>query len=374
MSFVNKRIQVDIEKPLSAQRYIGHNRWHPAIPPVLGVSPGDCVVIECLDGLDGQLRRDSTHEDVDNLAAYRVHPLTGPIWIEGAEPGDLLQIEILHVESSDFGTAEIIAGDAGILRELFPRSYLTRWELRDGYATSVDLPGVRIRGQPFMGVMGVAPSKQLLARIISREREQLGDVSALYAPNPRDAIPSTEPVASEGLTTSTPEEFGGNIDVKALTAGSTVLLPVYVPGALFSTGDGHFAQGDGEVCGTAIETANTVTVRFNLRKGEAARRQMDSLQFEAVDSQALAEHAAPSTYYATTGLSYPDEGASSSESMVLATKRAIRAMIDYLVDTRGYEAEQAYILCSLAVDLRISQCANPNYTVHACLPLHVFVE
>lgn len=365
-------IRVDRDKPLRDQAHLGHNRWHPDIPPILSVDPGDIVVIECLDAIDGQLSRHSTHEDVSNMNSHRVHPLTGPISVNGAEPGDLLEVKIIDVESSDFGVAEISPG-FGFLRESFPNAYLTRWELDGGFATSEDLPGVRIPGNPFMGVMGVAPSRSLMEQIKSRESELDSRGGKVAMPDPKDAIPAVEPIASEGLRTSAPEEFGGNFDIKALTKGTNVLLPVFVPGALFSAGDGHFAQGDGEVCGTAIETANTVTLQFGLRKGAAEKQNINSVQFERSEYFAPPEQAVPRRFYATTGMPITNEGRNESEDLTLATKNALLSMIDHLVTSRNYNREQAYILCSLTVDLRVAECVDlPNVMVTAYLPLDIF--
>src|SRR6185503_12019098 len=141
-----------------------------------------------------------------------------------------------------------------------------RWELADGWATSPDLPGIRIPGEPFMGILGVAPSRDLLERISAHERELAAEGADVALPDPRGAVPGDPAIATEGLRTKPPRENGGNVDVKQLVAGARALLPVWTEGALFSTGDGHFAQGDGEVCGTAIETTATFHVRLDVVK------------------------------------------------------------------------------------------------------------
>jgi len=359
---------------LGEQSHLGHNRWHPDIPPVLTVDPGETVVIECLDGLDGQFTRRSTTDDIENLVVQRIHPLGGPIAVRGAEPGDLLAVEILDVRSSDFGVSAIVP-NFGFLREDFPAPFLTRWNIEGEFATSPDLPRVRIRRQPFMGVMGVAPSPSLLATITRREAAVQAEGGLVLLPDSRWAVPGVEPIASQGLRTCPPRECGGNVDIRALTTGTTVLIPVMVPGALFSTGDGHFAQGDGEVCGMAIETANDVTLRLDVRKGLAADRGIRSVQFECSDDPRSPATRPPTRYYVTTGLPLAPDGRTVPEDVTLAAKNALRSMIDHLVAAYGYSREQAYILTSVSVDLRISQAVDvPHPLVSAFLPLDVFTE
>ncbi len=374
MSAKTHKISVDRTKPLNDQANVGHNRWHPDIPPILRVDPGDVVVIECLDGVDGQLSRHSTYEDVRNLDFGRIHPLTGPIFIRNAEPGDLLEVSILDIQTSDFGAAEIVP-NFGFLREFFLEPFLTRWEVNEKFAISEDIPDVRIPSNPMMGVMGVAPSRPLMEKISLREHDLFERGGTVLMPDSTGAIPATEPIASKGLPTCAPHECGGNFDIKALAKGTTLFLPVFVPGALFSTGDGHFGQGDGEVCGTAIETANTVTVQFGLIKKAAKKHNITSVQFERSDYWAPPEQLVPRRFYATTGMPITPEGRNESEDLTLSAKNALLSMIDYLVRSRDYTREQAYILCSLAVDLRITQCVDvPNVMVAAYLPLDIFTK
>jgi formamidase len=189
------------------------------------------------------------------------------------------------------------------------------------------------------------------------------------------AVPAEEPIASEALRTIPPRETGGNFDIKQLTAGSTLLLPVYVPGALFSAGDGHFAQGDGESCGTAVEMGATLTVRFGLRKGLAARRRIQRPQYERNDYFADPRFAVPRRFFATTGMPITHDDRNESENVTLAAQDALLNMIDHLVAERGYSREQAYVLTSVAVDLRISELVDvPNVVVSAFLPLEIFAE
>ena len=333
-----------------------HNRWHPDVEPVARVRPGEEVTLEARDGLDGQLTRDSTHEDVGILDLGLGHPLTGPVYVEGAEPGGLLEVEILGYESDDFGTTAVVPG-FGYLADLFPDPYLVKWEIDGGYARSGELPGVAVPGDPFAGVIGVAPSHELRERFRSREeaiREAGGPVADDLSER---AFP---PVAAAGLRTIPPRETGGNMDVRQLVAGSRLILPVEVEGALFSTGDFHFAQGDGEVCGTAIEIAGAVTVRFGLPEREWRPT------FPVYETPARPGRRS----FATTGL--PLE---SAMDLTDATRRALLEMIDHLERERGFERPAAYALCSVCVDLRLSQVVDVPYPlVSALLPLDVFED
>ena len=187
-------------------------------------------------------------------------------------------------------------------------------------------------------------------------------------PDARSAIPATEPIASQGLRTIPPRETGGNLDVKQLVKGTSVFLPVWTPGALLSIGDAHFAQGDGEVCGSAIEMAATFHLRFNLHKEPAKTRGIRGVQFAGVHP---ARPARP--YYATTGLSMRSEEIQESEDATLAARNALLAMLDYL-QQRGFSRQQAYAISSVAVDLRLSEVVDvPNFVVTAFIPLDIFV-
>ena len=170
-----------------------------------------------------------------------------------------------------------------------------------------------------------------------------------------------------------PRENGGNFDVKQLTKGSKLFLPVLVDGGLFSTGDAHFAQGDGESCGTAVETSATFVARFEVMKGEAKRcRQIDP-SYSNDDYHVHPETALPRRFYATTGLSVHKDGRNESENITIAARNALLNMIDYIVDAYGFTREQAYCLSSVAVDLKVSQVVDvPNMIVSAFLPLNIF--
>jgi formamidase len=325
--------------------------------------------METRDAVDGQFSMGSSHDDVLRADRSVVHPLTGPIRIEGAEPGDVLVVEIQEVTTSSFGYTAQIPGFGSLHRE-FPDPFLVRWEIDEAWAVSPDLPGLRVPVTPFMGTIGLAPSRELLGQINRRERELAERGYDVALPEPRGAVPEDPVIGSEGLRTRPPRENGGNLDVKHMVAGTRVLLPVLTHGALFSAGDGHAAQGDGEACGTAIETATTLHVRFDLQKGGSApERLRDARYSRSTGSGRLLD----GPYVATTGLSVYASGDGEAEDLNGAARAALRNMIDLLEAEYGYTRQQAYAICSVAVDLTVNEMVDaPNYVVSAVLPLDVF--
>ena len=307
-------ITIEPFTPLAQQPGVGHNRWHEDVPPAIEVEQGDRVVIDTFDAFDGAVQPDLTNAGVGALDLGPVHPLTGPVFVKGAEPGDLLEVKLLDIEADPWGhhgyTAQVPG--FGFLRDVFTEPHIVHWELGAGYAESRQLPGVRVRYGAHPGVIGLAPSRELRERALAREGELAERGGAVLMPDPRGGYP-TGKVAEEGLRTVPPREVAGNIDIKQLTPGVSILLPVYVEGALFSTGDVHFAQGDCEACGTAIEMRARVHVQFNVRKGDAERRKIRSLQFYRDDYFNVPELAAPRRFYATTGISITEDGENRSE-------------------------------------------------------------
>jgi formamidase len=339
---------------------IVHNRWHPDLEPVATVRPGEELTLETEDGLAGQLGRESSHQDAGSLDLGLGHPLAGPVRVEGAEPGDLLRVEFVAYRAADFGVTAVIPG-FGYLADLFPDPYLVKWDIDGGYARSAELPGIAVPAATFAGVAGVAPSHGTMARVRAREEELRARGGAVADDLPETAVP---PEAASGLRTIPPRELGGNLDVPQLIAGSRLVLPVDVPGALFSVGDLHLAQGEGEVCGTGIEIAGSVTLRFDLRKQPAWRP-----PFPVYETPGLPARPA----FATTGLSVDENGRNESLDLSLATRRALLAMLDYLTLERGLGRAAAYALMSTAVDLRLSEIVDaPNPVVSALLALDVF--
>ena len=292
-------IRIDKSKTLLEEPATGHNRWHPDIPPVVRCRPGDEVVMETRDALDGQAGPGVRADALATPDLDVVHPLTGPVYVDGAEPGDLLAVEILGIEPDRYGFTVQLPG-FGFLRDEFPEPFKVDWDIAGGWATSADLPGVRIPGSPFMGTIGLPPGRELLAATIAREQALLERGGLVLPPSPASAVPGDPRIAAEALRTIPPREQAGNVDIKQLGAGATLLIPVGAPGALFSAGDAHFAQGDCETCGTAIEMRSTLHVRFGLRKGEAAARNIRDLRFTRQDYYLPPEFAAPRRFYATT--------------------------------------------------------------------------
>jgi formamidase len=222
-----------------------------------------------------------------------------------------------------------------------------------------------------MGVSGVAPSLEQVRAWTLREKDLSDRGGLALPPDAAGAVPGRGPAATDGLRTIPPRENGGNFDVKQLTKGSTLTLPVAVPGALFSVGDGHFAQGDGEVCVTAVEMGATVAIRFRVLKS-AALRPLRSPRFSHPGYFAPPEWAAPQRFVAAMGMPIRDDGVNDGENLTLACRNALLNMID-LLQERGWTREQAYVLCSVAVDLRISNVVDvPNYVVSALLPEAIF--
>ena len=293
-----------------------------SLQPVLTVESGDAVCIETMMLMDGQLKPGATIDEVVRLRAhYRSrnlssHSLTGPIRVNGAEQGDVLEVRILRLVPYPFGVNFTLPGEmgAGTLPEEFPEGHVKTIQWKTGDEEVSFNEQIRIPLRPFMGVMAVAPP----------------------SPGRANAGP--------------PASFGGNIDLKELVEGTTLYLPVHVPGALFSTGDAHAIQGDGEVCTTALETAmQEVLLQFVVRKDIHLERPM----------------AETPTHWITMGF-HPD--------LDEAARIALRDAIDWLVKTKGLSREEAYSLCSLAVDMRITQLVDGDKGVHAMIPKGVFKE
>ncbi len=368
-----KSIQINRAKMLKDEPHTGHNRWHPDIPPALEAEPGEEVVLETRDACDGQIRFGDSVEAVSNIARGVVHPLTGPVYVKGAEPGDLLEIECLDVAPEPVGWTRISPG-LGFLRDLFHDPYLVHWSIEDSWATTDSLPKVRIPAGCFMGTAGVAPSHDQLAQWTRREADLLAKGSPVFPPDPTDAVPASGPAALHGLRTLPPRENCGNADAKELTKGSRLFLPVAVDGGLYSTGDAHFAQGDGECCVTAIEMAATASLRFRVHKGEAARRDIRWPRFSHPGYFMPPQWAVPKRFIATMGMPVTDDGVNEGENLTLAARNALINMID-LLQERGWTREQAYVICSVAVDFKISNVVDvPNFVVSAFLPEDIFED
>jgi formamidase len=363
-------IRIDRKKPLAAEPHTGHNRYHPDISPILEVAEGEEVTLETRDALDGALPPDATLADLGNVNADLVHPLTGPVFVKGAEPGDMIEVEFLDLVPQPTAFSAIVPG-LGFLRDVMTTPFIVNWKIRDGFATAAELPGVRIPGAPFMGISATSPSAQKLKEWTAREQRALEAGGFVLPPSEAGAVPRGR-CGVEGLRTLPPRENGGNFDVKQLTKGAKLLLPVFAPGALFSTGDAHFAQGDGEVCVTAVEMGATVTVRFKVHKALATKRTFAGPVFAHPGYFADPKCAAPQNFLGVMGMPINAKGEIESENLTLAARNAVLNMMT-LLQERGFSREQAYVICSVAVDLRISNVVDvPNYVVSALVPEAIF--
>lgn len=291
-----------------------------SFPPIATVPSGVQVTFDC-PGLP--FPREATLLDLEAFDSSHPHTIVGPVAIEGAEPGDLLVVDVLEVAlPRDYGHTIFVPG-FGLLPDDFTEPHVHNFDFRDGGRYAELRPGVRIPLNPFCGILGVAPS-----------------------------APGEHP-------TQPPYRFGGNMDVRHLVAGSTLLLPVEVEGAMFYCGDGHAAQGDGEVCVTGLEAAVRATFKFSVLK----ERSIPAPQF--ITRSPLSIDAGDAGYFATTA---------PAADLYESSQEAIRAMIGYLVEERGLTRAEAYVLCSLVVDLKISEIVDiPRWIVSAYLPLSVFV-
>lgn len=367
------------------------NRIHHAIKSVARVTPGQHFVIETRDGLDSDLNFNSTREDVGAVNLNRCHPLAGPVYIEGAKSGDAIAVTVLDIAPDDFGTTTIVPG-FGFLRDIFRDPYIVRWTLNRLEARSQDMPGIAVPMNAFMGTIGVLPGKQELDKWLKREQELANAGGAVLLPQPVDALPSNlcgvdGSAKDECLRTVPPRENGGNTDAKETVVGTTILLPCFIDGCGLFAGDVHFAQGGGEVAGTAIEMGAKVTLKAKVITGGASL--LSTMHFEG-GSQL--KKLAPSSFYAISGLPIKPEGevpvfatylggqkiaplANLSEDLTLAARNATLNMINFLVKTKGLTPEQAYVLVSVAVDLNIAQVVDtPNVGVTAILNRDVFKE
>jgi acetamidase/formamidase len=290
-----------------------HSRWNRALPPRLTIAPGDSVHFECVDSSGAQVRPGMTVEEYATIDRGRIHALTGPIAVQGAEPGDVLQVDVLEVKHKGWGWSSVVSG-LGFLKDRFSEPFLFHWKLEDDVSRSLAPAVVPLR--PFCGVMGVAPAE--------------------------DGEFRTRP----------PGVFGGNMDVRELCSGATLYLPVFNRGALFSVGDAHAAQGDGEVCINGIECPVDARLRFRLHKQGALRGPMIE------SAPARAQDALDEAWIVV------ESGTDGTAAARAATSR----MIDLLVDRWGFRDVHAYLLCSVAMHLRLSQVVNePMITVSASI-------
>lgn len=367
------------------------NRYHPAIKPVARAKPGQLIVFETRDALDSDFSFDSIPDDVAAANLNLVHPMTGPVYVEGAKRGDALAITLVDIEPDKYGYTVIVPG-FGFLRDVFPDPWIANWRLTRLEATSEQIPGVVIPMNAFMGSVGVLPGEPEIDLWLGREAKLAEAGGVVLTPQPTDALPA-DVCGPNGkhrdrcMRTIPPRENGGNMDVKQMQVGTTLLLPCFIEGCGLFVGDVHYAQGDGEVSGTAIEMGAKVIVVTEVRKGLGAF--VKQPHYEGGDQLKALE---PAKFYATTGLPLKEAGevpayatyidgekigplTNLSEDLTLAARDALLEMIDYMVKNKGLTREQAYVVASVAVDLRIGQLVDvPNYIVSAILPLTIFRE
>jgi acetamidase/formamidase len=299
-----------------------HFTWDAGNAPVITVDSGDTVVITTRDVSDNQITPESDASVIAGLDWDRVYPLAGPIAVAGAEPGDTLAVEILDLHTLGWGWTAILPG-LGLLPDDFPDPYLRIFDISNGDFAYMR-EDVAIPLAPFLGTMGVCP-----------------------------AGASAQPIMPPG-------NFGGNMDTRQLVRGTTLYLPVHVEGALFSCGDAHGCQGDGEVCVTGLEAPMFASLRFTLEKG----RTLPSPQYRTAG--ALTPRVDHGRFYGTTGV---------GGDLYVCAQNAVRAMVDHINTTYGLAREDAYLLASLAVDLKISEIVDAGqYIVSAVLPESIFAS
>jgi formamidase len=378
--------KVDLTKPMRDQEVPGHNRWHPDIPPVASVKPGDIFRIECKDWTDGQIKNDDNPNDIRDVDLSVVHVLSGPIRVEGAQPGDILVVDILDIGAlpgDEWGFTGIFAKEngGGFLTEHFPKANKAIWDFQGIYTTSRHIPGVRFAGITHPGLIGCAPSHELLAKWNKRERDLVATdpnrVPPLATlPNPENAVLGTltgsdfEKAAAEAARTVPPREHGGNCDIKNLSRGSKIYFPVYVDGAKLSMGDIHFSQGDGEItfCG-AIEMSGYIDLHVDIIKGGMDKYGMVNPIFKPGPVEPRY-----SEYLVFEGISVDEfEGKQYYMDAHIAYRRACLNAIEYLKKF-GFTGEQAYLLLSCApVEGRVSGIVDiPNVCCTVAIPTEIF--
>ena len=366
------------------------NRYHPDIPSKATANVGDMIVFDTRDALDSEFRLDSVADDLATVDLGLVHPMTGPVNIAGAMRGDAIEVEIVDIAPDEYGYT-VIAPGFGFLRDVFTEPYIVNWRLTRNGAVSDGMPGITIPFEAFPGSIGVMPGEPELDKILKREADLASAGGVVLTPSGAGGLPAD--LCGEGgsaedrcLRTIPPRENGGNMDVQQQQIGTRMLFPCFIDGCGLFVGDIHYAQGDGEVSGTAIEMGAVATLRVvEIHKGKAADLPMPATKGndQIIDME-------PARYYQTVGIPLKAAGEvppthqyltgtkienleNLNEDLTIAARHALLQMIDYIVKEHGLTKEQAYVLSSVAVDLRIGQVVDvPNYVVTATLNLGVF--
>ena len=384
---------LDQSKSMFEQEVPGHNRWHPEIPAVATVNPGDDFRMDCREWTDGQVKNTDDANDIRDMELSFNHVLSGPIAINGAEPGDILVVDVLdmgpHLPNSvpedlagaGWGYTGIFSKEngGGFLTDYFPDAHKAIWDFHGIFATSRHIPGVRFAGIGHPGLFGCAPSQDLLAEwnrreqaLIDTDPERVPPLA--LPPEPQNALLGTlaeseqERVEREACRTVPPRDHGGNMDIKNLSRGARIYFPVYVEGANFSVGDLHFSQGDGEIsfCG-AIEMGGWIEFGVDLIKGGMAKYGMSTPLFKPGRTEPQY-----SEFLVFTGISVED-GEQHYMDATVAYRRACMNAIEYL-QKFGYSGEQAYLLLSAApIEARLSAIVDiPNACATLYLPTEIF--
>ncbi|MED1725745.1 formamidase [Brevibacillus parabrevis] len=380
--------RVDLNKPMEEQDTPGHNRWHPDIPATVSVNPGAVFRIECKDWTDGQISNNDDPSDIRDVNLNRVHVLSGPIWVNGAQPGDLLVVDILDIGAlpqSEWGFNGIFAKENGgsFLVDHYPTAAKSIWDFHGIYTSSRHLPGVKFPGILHPGLIGTAPSHQLLDRWNRRERdlvltdpERVPPLANL--PTPHSAVLGSlkgaefERIAREAARTVPPREHGGNCDIKNLSKGTRIYFPVYVEGAKLSMGDLHFSQGDGEItfCG-GIEMAGWLDLHVDVIKGGMAKYNI--INNPVFKPGPVEPHF--TEYLVFEGISvHETTGQQLYMDAHVAYRNACLNAIEYLKTVMGFTGEQAYMLLGTApVEGRIAGIVDiPNACCTISIPTSIF--
>ncbi len=377
-------IKVDLNQPATSNPMV-HNRWHPDIPIAVWVKPGDDFVLETYDWTGGYIKNNDSADDVRDIDLSTVHYLSGPVGVQGAEPGDLLVVDLLDIGAkpdSLWGFNGIFSkkNGGGFLTDHFPLAQKSIWDINGMFTKSRHVPGVEFAGLIHPGLIGCLPDKKMLDEWNRRE-QTLIDTDPHRVPalaNPPFAATAhcgkaqgdvKAKIAAEGARTVPPREHGGNCDIKDLSRGSRIFFPVYVNGAGLSVGDLHFSQGDGEIsfCG-AIEMAGWVHMRVNLIKGGMAKYGIKNPIFKP----------SPITpnyrdYLIFEGISVDEQGKQHYLDVTVAYRQACLNAIEYLKKF-GYSGAQAYsILGTAPVQGHVSGVVDmPNACATLWLPTEIF--
>ncbi len=368
------------------------NRLHPEIPMAAEADPGEPIIFVTRDAFDLTLDPDefSSAKQRPREGIGIVHALTGPVHIRGAKAGDVLAVTIEAIEPAKVGWTDASAFGFGGDQFGTDGRFIV-WRLNNEYAESDALPGVRIPNASFPGVVSTLPDSKLNAEILTREVRLLEAGGVVLPPDAEEAKPAelcgpqgSKPM--ECLRTVPPRENGGNLDIRYLTTGTTLYLPCLIDGCGLAVGDFHYAQGDGEVSGTAIEMGGKLTVTARIAddppdlsrgphfEGAASVLRIPSQRFYAVTGFPLKEEGSIPANLAYLESPKVAELGNLSSDIHLAARNALAAMIDYIMSEYGYDQTQAYMIASIAVDLRIAQLVDvPNVGVTAILPLDIFV-